>query len=201
TYRWGLTRDCQTASVELSRRNSFRATAGVAYNKAYDLHKNLFATPIKRYTPFDNLQYQGLAYSTALIEDMYYKNFKFSRKEMPNKRPSLKKTYRHTKRRLRGALGASTGTDFGIRQEHRISYDTFRVFEPSGEIVEGPTAASQRPRLTAVNLDLRTPGHAAEEGSLVGEDHASVPTDSVHDAFGIVATKEADTFLAAELLR
>ena len=67
-YYWALTRDSGSADIELLQTNSLRKWGGIAYNKAYNVNKELFATPFKGYSLFQNSQFEALGYSQDLLE-------------------------------------------------------------------------------------------------------------------------------------
>lgn len=70
-YYWALTRDSSSTNAELRRTNGLRKRGGIAYNKAYNVNKELFATPLKGYDPFRNLQFEALGCSQDLLERWY----------------------------------------------------------------------------------------------------------------------------------
>ncbi|KAJ9653125.1 hypothetical protein H2201_009177 [Coniosporium apollinis] len=63
-YYWALTRDAGDAKVELRQTNALRK-GGVAYNKAYNINKEQYATQLKGYSPFRNPQLEALGYSAT----------------------------------------------------------------------------------------------------------------------------------------
>jgi len=54
--------------MELWQTNSLRCNGGIAYNKAYNINKEMFAIPFKGYSPFQNLQFKALGYLQELLE-------------------------------------------------------------------------------------------------------------------------------------
>lgn len=60
-FHWSMTKDAGSCSVALRQTNEWRSKSGMAYNKAYNLNKDVFATPFKDYKPFDNDQFEALA--------------------------------------------------------------------------------------------------------------------------------------------
>ncbi|KAF1980669.1 hypothetical protein K402DRAFT_275717 [Aulographum hederae CBS 113979] len=66
-YYWSLTRDAGAASVELTLTNPLRSEGGMAYHKSYNICKERFATPFKGLQPFDNPQFEGLAFSQEML--------------------------------------------------------------------------------------------------------------------------------------
>ena len=62
-----LTRDAGSLSIELQGRNELRSCGGIAYNKAYNISKDLFATPFKQHESFGNPQFEALGFSPKHI--------------------------------------------------------------------------------------------------------------------------------------
>jgi hypothetical protein len=60
SYPWHLTRDAGSAEVVLAARNPLRELGGIAFNKAYNVHKVLFDTPIKGFRLFELPALEGL---------------------------------------------------------------------------------------------------------------------------------------------
>lgn len=54
SYRWAMTRDAGTTTVQLKETNAWQKR-GMAYYKAYNLYKDLFATPLKPAEAFANI--------------------------------------------------------------------------------------------------------------------------------------------------
>ncbi|MCJ1422055.1 hypothetical protein MMC32_008424 [Xylographa parallela] len=105
TYPWAGTWMAGTATITLKEQNSLHTV--MSYNKSYNLHKNIFTTPLKNYLPFDNPQFEAERIVLALCR---------------------------TKQRLAESLAASTDTNFGIRQEYRIRMDVLeKLNEQTGE--------------------------------------------------------------------
>jgi hypothetical protein len=127
-YHWALTRDAGSASVELQRTNALRK-GGVAYNKAYNVNKGLYATPLKGYSPFQNPQFEALGYSQELIDRWYSLNSIYATLKQTKKRQQLLTAYRAAKNRLSGALVQSGNENYGVRQEYRINIGLFRRIE------------------------------------------------------------------------
>ena len=67
TYPWAGTWMAGTATTTLKEQNSLHTV--MSYNKSYNLHKNIFTTPLKNYLPFDNPQFEALSYSAELITE------------------------------------------------------------------------------------------------------------------------------------
>lgn len=67
-------RDAGSATVALQLTNTWRVQDGITYNKAYNLHKDLFTTPMKGVRPFQLPQLEGLGYAQKLLDEWYEKN-------------------------------------------------------------------------------------------------------------------------------
>jgi len=126
TYNWGLTQDAGSISVETSKTNLWRSGGGVAYSKAYNMNMQIFHTPLKGHTAFDNPDLHALGFSQSLIDDWYRKNSPTSGATRPQLRKGLLKVYKHTKAMLVSRLGDSDNVDYGVRQESRINIKTLR---------------------------------------------------------------------------
>ncbi|KAF1980632.1 hypothetical protein K402DRAFT_17639, partial [Aulographum hederae CBS 113979] len=126
TYCWGLTRDAGTASVELSPTNPLRAEGGMAYHKAYSIFKERFATPLKGLGPFDNTQFEGLAYSQEMLEKWYKATNSTANAK---KREQLLSAFLRAKKRVAIATKENPKAHFGIRQEYRVSHSLFMQLE------------------------------------------------------------------------
>lgn len=126
-HRWMTTRDSGDIVVELKASNGLRANGGMAYNKAYSVNKEVFATPFKGCAPFQNPQFEALGYSQELIE-RHHKASGRTRSGTPSKakRQGLLNAYRQTKRRVWSALTDSMDRSYGVRQEYRISMALLR---------------------------------------------------------------------------
>ncbi|KAK3081785.1 hypothetical protein LTS18_002791 [Coniosporium uncinatum] len=70
-FTWNNTRDAGSASVELAPSNTLQVVGGLIYHKAYNKIIRLHQTPFKKYGPFDNPQFEALAYSQELIDQWY----------------------------------------------------------------------------------------------------------------------------------
>jgi hypothetical protein len=149
-YPWTCTRDASNISVELTETNSFRAFGGIAYSKAYNVHKEAFSTPLKDYGPFQNTDFEALAYSSEFLEKWYRFNSKFQGEHGKQKRANILAAYKATKQRLTESLEASKNECHGVRQEHRTSWEQFETTERMHKLSEFP----------AGNLPTDQPSHA-----------------------------------------
>ncbi|KAI9827582.1 MAG: hypothetical protein M1832_004932 [Thelocarpon impressellum] len=96
---------------------------GVAYNKAYNLHKDVFATPHKELGPFELRQLEGLGYGQMLLSNWYEASRHSGRTSHPAKRAQLLGVYDRLKRRLAVALADTQGGCFGARKEFQVRLD------------------------------------------------------------------------------
>lgn len=162
-YRWCATQDACSASIELLPQNVHRQRGLIAYNKAYNINKEMFATPLKGHNPFINSQLEALAYTQDLITKWY--QFNSSAKNSPSQRlrAELISAYLVTKRRISEVLQAAVDHSFGMRQEYRISLRMLQT------IAESPIEGNQSPsgsvtsKMTAVNFGSRS---SREDSSL-----------------------------------
>jgi len=181
-YHWALTRDSGSAKVELRQTNSLRTMGGIAYNKAYNVNKELFATPLKGYDPFQNSQFEALGYSQDLLERWYSINSAKGTRPDARKRQQLLTAYKATKQRLSSALQRSKNENYGVRQEYRITVELFRDLENVEQC-----AAERLPTQTAVGSQA--------DGEVTSDDGGK------HRPYWILPTKEVNAFAAAELNR
>ena len=182
-YHWALTRDSGSADVELRPTNSLRRMGGIAYNKAYNVNKELFATPFKGYNPFQNAQFEALGYSQDLLERWYSVNSTKGWRPDASKRRQLLAAYRRTKRRLSSALSRSEDESFGVRQEYRITMRLLGELDNVEEELEGAVGAAE------------------SRMSRAGNDESEADGTGRHMPYWVLATKEVNGFAAAELNR
>ena len=128
-FPWHLTREAASASVELKVTNDWRRTGGIAYNKSYNVHKDLFATVFKNYDPFSNPRFEGLAFDSELLDEYYNANNPSGQLQQTGRRSRLRKAYIDTKDRVRKALLATDTCSFGTRQEYRITLQLFESLD------------------------------------------------------------------------
>ena len=176
-YHWALTRDSGSVSVELRQTNSLRRNGGIAYNKAYNVNKEMFATPFKGYSPFQNSQFEALGYSQELLERWYSINSTKGMRPDAAKRRQLLEAYTTTKQRLSSALRDSKNENYGVRQEYRITMELLRALE------EGDVDAVELPTLSVAD------GQGAA-GGVAG-----------HTPYWVLPTNEVNAFAAAEINR
>ena len=125
-FPWALTRDAGSMSVEILRTNKYHSEGGVAYNKAYNLHKDLFATPMKGLIPFELAQLEGLAFDQELLNRWYELSHRGGQTSHLQKRKQLHQVYQQVKSRVKAALKDTLETCFGVRQEYRINLHRLR---------------------------------------------------------------------------
>ena len=160
-YTWALTRDAGSATTELYPTNDLREKGGIAYNKAYNLHKDVFAIPpLHGHSPFGNHQLEALGYSQSLIDRWYRTNRGGGgAPSYPDKRNQLKAAEQHTKERIHTGLEAAARTSFGVRQEYRIDLTLFQSLdltdEPHVETVECETSKNENDRSGTSTRDQR----------------------------------------------
>lgn len=191
-YPWATTLDAASASVALTTDNNWYQ-CGIAYNKAYNLYKDLFATPLKKFNPFDHPHLEALGYSQTVLEEWAAQNSYYS--HIPaTAHERLIKAYLDTKGRVSTALHASKDTDFGIRQEYRITIALFQKLTMearSGSPDPGTGGLRARFRSISTAIDNLDDGRQ-------GRDNISAAT---HRAYWILKTKDVNAFVAAQLNR
>lgn len=219
-YPWNTTRDAGSASVELLGTNSLRSRGDIAYNKAYNTNKEMFATPLKGYDLFQNPQFEALPFSQSLIEKWYDLNSRAGSKGYVRKREQLITAYCRTKQRLSTALASAANSSFAARQEFRVSYRLLeyiasadgqgRRHPRSGSMDSESTAISAGSargggraagtKLTTVNLDESTRTRSTRAtASLASE--AGNDRPGAHRPFWILPTKAVNAFMAAQMNR
>ena len=117
-YPWSLCRDAASADVDLLSRNPLAVHAGVMYNKAYNVHKVLWDTPLKGHRLFGLSLLETLAYSAPLFEDWLKAHQRRSAHAVgsqPATRSELIRAFERCKTRLRAALTPSLRFDIGVR--------------------------------------------------------------------------------------
>lgn len=133
-YRWAMTRDAGSASVDLGLTNAWHSKGGLMHAKSYNLHKDLFATPAKGVRPFELDALEGLGYSQEVLNRWYECNKRGSTDW--RKREQLIKAYKLIKSRIAAVLEDTAKTNFGVRSEYRMSIGLLNHTElliPSGE--------------------------------------------------------------------
>jgi hypothetical protein len=134
-FSWCLTRDAGSARVELGYTNVLRAKGGMAYHKAYSLHKDVLATPIKGHVPFGPKWFEGLAFSQDSLDRWAEANQLGSSGSGRQKRQELIKAEIATKNRLFQAIITAVKTNFGARQEYRINVELFRSLDLTDDVL------------------------------------------------------------------
>ncbi|KAI9851008.1 MAG: hypothetical protein M1824_002928 [Vezdaea acicularis] len=124
-FPWALTRDIMSTRAEILPTNKWHAKGGIAFNKAYSLHKDLFTTPVKGLVPFDHQQLEGLAYDQDLLNRWYGLSYRGRQTSHLDKRQHLLKIYQHAKQRVNQAICSTIDTCFGVRQEYRMTLERF----------------------------------------------------------------------------
>ena len=154
-YPWSLTRDAGSSTVKLSTTNRWNRAGGLAYHKAYNSHKELFATPHKGCEPFSLDTLQGLGYTQALLDRWYEASHRGGLNAHSEKREQLLQGYLLGKRRLAVALRDTSKCSFGVRQEYRIRLDRFVDLDlPSDDGAEAAEEGRHRPYLVLWTREL-----------------------------------------------
>ncbi len=193
SFHWSLTQDCGSATVELLPENSLRRQNGIALNKAYNVHKNLFTTPYKGYQPFQNPQFEALGYSTEHISRWYTINNRNVADNLHvNKRKQLINAYQRSKSRVATALDTTKETNFGVRQEYRINWFTFITLDLDDKLhVENVTEFS------AENLN---PSASRDSSVSIHSDSGRLESN-FHRPYFVLPTKEVNRYVAEDINR
>ena len=193
-YNWGATRDASSINVQLSSRNAMRTRIGIVYNKAYNLHKDVFATPFKGHNLFDHPQLEGLGYGTDLLQRWTDLNSKFGNRHI-NKRQQIIDTYLQSKARLRTALTSSVQTCFGVRQEYRMN---LAYFLELATLPHADTRTSNAANLSPNNQDLEARSTAVNLNPINQDLEERL---NGHAPYWILPTKVVNGFLAGQMNR
>ena len=192
-------RDAASASVELTTSNALRKKGGIAYNKAYNTQKELFATILKGHTPFDNPAFEALGFTQSQLDQWYATNRHGvaafaddgadSRPSPSRPRDRIVKKYVTAKTRVANALedAALTPVHFGVRQEYRITLELFRALDLAHE-------TSRHPLWIPVSSSDRS----------VPESDAPAtpsPAGTAHPPYWILPTAEVTAFISGCLNR
>ena len=62
-----MTRNASSTSVILTPTNPLYSHEGIAYIKAYNLNKDIFATPLKTYNTFNNHYFKAIGFSQKYL--------------------------------------------------------------------------------------------------------------------------------------
>ena len=208
-YPWSNTSDVVSGSVEMTAGGSFHPY--MAYNKAYNLHKDIFSTPLKNFAPFGNDILNGLAYDQEGLQQWWDSKKKSGVGGRPPKRDHILDVLRRTKNRLSVAYKETRNMDFGARTEFRLNWRTFLAlgesFEEHGEpvmrsgvIYSWPpeTPRSELPRQTSSGSRISDQDESATNNA---QQHAQNPPPSQHQPYWIVPTETANSFHAAQINR
>lgn len=162
SYRWQSTRDGGSSSVELLPSNSYHRDGLMAYHKAYNLNKEMFATPLKGHVPLSHQQFDGLAFSKELIEKWYAFNHCHPHTAAKSIRADLIAAYKKSTSRISDVLRDASSYPFGVRQEYRVHIQLLRHLATCG--AEHARPQSDRspslpasPRDTSPDIDSPSP--------------------------------------------
>ena len=189
--------DAASLSVELTASNGLRKNSGVAYNKAYNSQKELFATILKKHTPFDNPAFEALGFSQSQLDQWYVTNqhsltafTEDSKDPLPltsHSRSRIAQKYTQAKTQVANALAdaAATPVHYGVRQEYRITLELFQALDLTNETIRHP---------------LWMPAGPPEPSE--SDDHAAVappPNPTVHQPYWVLPTTEVTAFISSSL--
>ena len=224
-YQWGATAMAGTASVKMDRPGNWWHQKGLfAYHKAYNLHKDIFATPLKDYAIFDQGGFEALALGQDLLTQWGTANSRRGRQVSGQKRQGLIKAYLRSKERLSVAFRDSQTTSFGARQEYRLTFNLFQALDLDDE-TEYPAPLEYQAAASRVPDDDDHNGNDSSDNSMVDNPAAGVERQSAsvsaavgvdragrrsrprhlpethHFPYWILPTQETNDFAAAQMNR
>ena len=123
-YTYELTRNCDSSTITLRIRNILRQHEFIAYNKIYNLHKNVFWS-LYRKEFFDNSQFEELAYFQKIMIRWYAAAMIHKQIVQSNKRQTLSKAFFRTIDRAITELKTFKARHFEMRQKYRINWIMF----------------------------------------------------------------------------
>ncbi|KAB8239978.1 hypothetical protein BDV35DRAFT_386193 [Aspergillus flavus] len=118
-YPTSLLQDTGSLTLE-TRRTAPQRQAGLLYNQFYSSVKEVFAAG--NVYPFTNPALETLALDPQLRKTWQHVGGGLSHDPV-----ALTRAYLHMKRRCHAALQGSSQKIFGLREEHRVSWDLFRA--------------------------------------------------------------------------
>jgi hypothetical protein len=154
--------------VNLLSSNPLYIEAGLVYNKAYNVHKALWDTPLKGHRLFDQPLFETLAYSEPLLDEWVraYRRGRARKTEgQATLRADLVAAFQKHKTRLRAALDQSARFDIGVRQEYRVTLALLLSLPPAPAAERGgvhvitrdgtPVAGGHRPYWVLSSRDVK----------------------------------------------
>ena len=123
-YTYELTRNCDSSTIILRTRNILRQHEFIAYNKVYNLHKNVFWS-FYRKESFDNSQFEKFAYFQKIMIRWYAAAMIHKQIAQSNKRQTLSKAFFRTIDRTITELKTFKARHFEMRQKYRINWIMF----------------------------------------------------------------------------
>ena len=123
-YTYELTRNCDSSTITLRTRNTLRQHEFIAYNKIYNLHKNVFWS-LYRKEFFDNSQFKEFAYFQEIMIRWYAAAMIHKQIAQSNKRQTLSKAFFRTIDRTITKLKTFKARHFEMRQKYRINWIMF----------------------------------------------------------------------------
>ena len=123
-YTYELTRNCDSSTIALRTRNTLRQHEFIAYNKVYNLHKNVFWS-FYRKESFDNSQFKELAYFQKIMIRWYAAAMIHKQIAQSNKRQTLSKAFLRAIDRAITELKTFKARHFKMRQKYRINWIMF----------------------------------------------------------------------------
>ena len=131
-FPFALTRDAGSISVAVGPNSTLHRL--LAYQKAYNLNKEQYSTPLKGHTAFGNRLFEALGFSQGLIDRCAEINRRGRSAVAPKsshiKKATLLHTWERAKQRTAIELETSTATNasFGIRSECRTLWQLFQHY-------------------------------------------------------------------------
>ena len=122
-FLWALTCDVSTALMKLRESNDLRHCKQMIFHKMYNLHKDLWATSMKKLQLFENTQLEALEYSQTLLNWWYVISKQFNLQKWK----WLIKILQQIKNCINVALFTFMNISFNVQQEYCIQWNLFQT--------------------------------------------------------------------------
>lgn len=142
-FNFNLTEQAGSGRVELARAHPLRKQ-GILYAQRYNINKDIFSTASKRdHGLFGEPHLEGITCPPSLLDAWIVASRQSkasgvatSTKSAPQLR-QIRKAFEAVKSRIRTALESPSRTNFGVREEYRITWDLFTRLNPSTDQPRG----------------------------------------------------------------
>ncbi|MCJ1360895.1 MAG: hypothetical protein MMC33_010904 [Icmadophila ericetorum] len=208
-YTWGGTNTAASASVHLKYNNPFHRDLGCAYNKAYNVCKEQFASPWKGHQIFGYSQLEALGFSQEVLSEWYEINSQhgFHGESRLHK---LLDSYLECRNRAGDTLNDARNTRYGVRAEERILISHFRSMEPPdadhppwidvrGVRFTGRSAPTIHRAGPGLNVFLPGTAEHVEDEPVEARDPQI--EDGAHLPYYLVLTEDANAYMGWQMSR